>query len=307
MNQKELEAAIRRVSRDDTLEPQRKAYLMQNLMTSRWIVAQQKVAPSAASGGEGSQELRPSYHDEAKGVFGCEHYQRNCKVKAACCGQLVTCRFCHDKDSDHTMDRHAVQEMMCMTCLQVQPVAQFCATPSCNGRRMARYYCSVCKFFDDSGKDIYHCPFCNLCRVGQGLGIDFFHCMSCNACMSLSLSSHTCREKGLESNCPICHDFLFTSNTPVKALPCGHFMHSLCYQSYTHGHYTCPICSKSLGDMAVYFGMLDALLETEELPEEYKDQKQGILCNDCEQKGSASFHFVYHKCSHCGSYNTRTI
>jgi hypothetical protein len=33
MNQKELEAAIRRVSRDDTLEPQRKAYLMQNLMT----------------------------------------------------------------------------------------------------------------------------------------------------------------------------------------------------------------------------------------------------------------------------------
>jgi hypothetical protein len=64
----------------------------------------------------------------------------------------------------------------------------------------------------------------------QGLGIDFFHCMSCNACMSLSLSSHTCREKGLESNCPICHDFLFTSNTPVKALPCGHFMHSLCYQ-----------------------------------------------------------------------------
>jgi zinc finger-like protein len=72
---------------------------------SRWIVAQQKVAPSAASGGEGSQELRPSYHDEAKGVFGCEHYQRNCKVKAACCGQLVTCRFCHDKDSDHTMDR----------------------------------------------------------------------------------------------------------------------------------------------------------------------------------------------------------
>lgn len=77
----------------------------QSSFCSRWIVAQQKVAPSAASGGEGSQELRPSYHDEAKGVFGCEHYQRNCKVKAACCGQLVTCRFCHDKDSDHTMDR----------------------------------------------------------------------------------------------------------------------------------------------------------------------------------------------------------
>ncbi|CAI7767281.1 unnamed protein product, partial [Closterium sp. NIES-53] len=97
--------------------------------------------------------------------------------------------------------------------------------------------------------DIYHCPFCNLCRVGRGLGIDYFHCMTCNACMSVTLAQHTCREKGLESNCPICHDFLFTSSTPVKALPCGHFMHSACFQAYTCEHYTCPICCKSVGDM----------------------------------------------------------
>lgn len=34
---------------------------------------------------------------------------------------------------------------------------------------------------------------------------------------------------------------------------------------------------------------------------------QVILCNDCEQKGEAPFHFVYHKCSHCNSYNTRLM
>ena len=33
MNQNELESAIRKVSRDSTLDPRRKAYLIQNLMT----------------------------------------------------------------------------------------------------------------------------------------------------------------------------------------------------------------------------------------------------------------------------------
>jgi zinc finger-like protein len=30
----------------------------------------------------------------------------------------------------------------------------------------------------------------------------------------------------MESDCPVCKDFLFTSDTPVKCLPCGHFMHT---------------------------------------------------------------------------------
>ena len=33
MNQNELESEIRKVSRDSTLDPRRKAYLIQNLMT----------------------------------------------------------------------------------------------------------------------------------------------------------------------------------------------------------------------------------------------------------------------------------
>ncbi|KAG8379107.1 hypothetical protein BUALT_Bualt07G0053700 [Buddleja alternifolia] len=64
---------------------------------------------------------------------------------------------------------------------------------------------------------------------------------------------------------------------------------------------------KSLGDMQVYFGMLDALLAEEKLPEEYSGQTQDILCNDCEKRGTASFHWLYHKCPHCGSYNTRLL
>ncbi|XP_021896127.1 LOW QUALITY PROTEIN: zinc finger protein BRUTUS-like [Carica papaya] len=248
----------------------------------------------------------PSFRDPEKQVFGCEHYKRNCKLRAACCGKLYTCRFCHDKVSDHSMDRKATAEMMCMQCLKIQPVGPVCTTPSCNGLSMAKYYCSICKFFDDE-RIVYHCPFCNLCRLGKGLGVDFFHCMKCNCCLAMKLVDHKCREKGLETNCPICCDFLFTSSASVRALPCGHFMHSACFQAYTCSHYICPICSKSLGDMAVYFGMLDALLASEDLPEEYRDRCQDILCNDCDKKGTARFHWLYHKCGFCGSYNTRVI
>jgi zinc finger-like protein len=59
--------------------------------------------------------------------------------------------------------------------------------------------------------------------------------------------------------------------------------------------------------MAVYFGMLDALLAAEQLPDEYQNRHQDILCNDCEQKGRSPFHWLYHKCGQCGSYNTRAI
>lgn len=309
INRNELESEIRRVSTESSLDPRREDYLFYNLMTSGWI-AEQQMLPQTRIGetmnGEDVPGCSPSYRDTEKKIFGCEHYKRNCKLLAACCKKLFACRFCHDEVSDHSMDRKMTTEMMCMRCLKIQAVGPICATPSCNGFLMSKYYCNICKFFDDE-RTVYHCPFCNLCRLGSGLGIDFFHCMKCNCCLGMKLVDHKCREKGLESNCPICCDFLFTSSAAVRALPCGHFMHSACFQAYTCSHYTCPICSKSLGDMAVYFGMLDALLAAEGLPEEYRDRCQDILCNDCEKKGNSRFHWMYHKCGFCGSYNTRVI
>ncbi|KAG8077594.1 hypothetical protein GUJ93_ZPchr0007g4945 [Zizania palustris] len=176
MNQSELEAEVRKVSRDPTLDPRRKAYLIQNLMTSRWIAAQQKLPEKRSeecSEGAGIPGCVPSYRDQEKQIYGCEHYKRNCKLVAACCNKLFTCRFCHDKISDHTMERKATQEMMCMVCLKVQPVGPNCQTPSCNGLSMAKYYCNICKFFDDE-RTVYHCPFCNLCRLGKVQQLELF-------------------------------------------------------------------------------------------------------------------------------------
>ncbi|KAJ8536429.1 hypothetical protein K7X08_034830 [Anisodus acutangulus] len=308
MAQEELVAVIRRISCDSSLDSKKKSHLMQSLLMSQWIVTQKLSNPevAAANDMEKFPGQCPSYRDEQESIFGCNHYKRNNKLLAPCCKKLFRCIRCHDETTDHSLDRKTITQMMCMKCLKIQPIGHSCSTPSCDGFSMGRYYCQICKLFDDE-RQIYHCPFCNLCRLGKGLGGDYFHCMNCNACMSKSLSVHVCREKCLEENCPICHEYIFTSTNPVKALPCGHLMHSVCFQEYTCTHYTCPICSKSLGDMQVYFEMLDALLSEQNIPEEYAGQTQAILCNDCEKRGTASFHWLYHKCSCCGSYNTRLV
>ena len=84
--------------------------------------------------------------------------------------------------------------------------------------------------------------------------------------------------------------------------------------------------------------MLDALLAEQKMPDEYLNQTQVplcllsryfmyiqsiinslsrfkhkdgwlqvILCNDCGRKGNAPYHWLYHKCSWCASYNTRLL
>ncbi|KAJ0238371.1 hypothetical protein HA466_0240170 [Hirschfeldia incana] len=301
MNQNELEAEIRKTL-DSIIPP----VLVKRKLTNwkkirgRWIAAQQKLPKETETALNGDVALgcSPSFRDPEKQIYGCEHYKRNCKFGLYV---VISCSLVGS-----AMTKKLVSEMLCMRCLKVQPVGPICTTPSCDGFPMAKHYCSMCKLFDDE-RAVYHCPFCNLCRVGEGLGIDYFHCMTCNCCLGMKLVNHKCLEKSLETNCPICCEFLFTSSETVRALPCGHYMHSACFQAYTCSHYTCPICGKTLGDMGVYFGMLDALLAAEELPDEYKDRCQDILCNDCQRKGTTRFHWLYHKCGSCGSYNTRVI
>ncbi|XP_059289814.1 zinc finger protein BRUTUS-like At1g74770 isoform X2 [Lycium ferocissimum] len=313
LTQDKLVDVIRRVSCDSSLDSEKKSYLMQSLLMSQWILTQKKSHSEAAIAYD-KEKINgqcPSFLDKTESVFGCKHYKRNCKLLAPCCNELFPCIRCHDEITDHCLDRKSITQMMCMKCLKIQPICPSCSTLSCHSFSMAKYYCRICKVFDDD-RQIYHCPFCNLCRLGKGLGIGYFHCMTCNACMSKALSVHTCREKFLEDNCPICHEDIFTSASPVKALPCGHVMHSTCFLDYTYTHYTCPICSKTLGDVKVLFEALDAFMSEEKIPEEYAGQIQVhsnhvILCNDCQKRGTASFHWHYHKCSHCGSYNTRLI
>lgn len=106
--------------------------------------------------------------------------------------------------------------MMCMYCAAVQPAGQDCINENCL-KRVSRYYCKECKLWDDDPrKNIYHCYDCGICRIGKGLGQDYFHCKKCNVCMAISLNGrHKCIERNLESDCPICGEYMFTSTTTV--------------------------------------------------------------------------------------------
>jgi 5-methylcytosine-specific restriction endonuclease McrA len=120
--------------------------------------------------------------------------------------------------------------------------------------------------------------------------------------------THICIEKKMMSDCPVCHEYLFDSVVPVSILPlCGHCMHVTCMREYQKTHHTCPICNKCMDDMSDAWAQMDFMLEIQPMPEEYADSRAEILCNDCNDKCNVSFHFISHKCTHCGSHNTRIL
>ncbi|KAJ1557525.1 hypothetical protein HK405_015806, partial [Cladochytrium tenue] len=229
-------------------------------------------------------------------------------IQAPCCGEWFACRFCHDEVSDHAIVRSEVCKMMCMHCSTVQPTGKTCVNPDC-GQDVARYFCDDCKLWDDHpDKTIYHCQDCGICRIGQGLGKDYFHCSKCNVCMAISLRGrHRCIERNLESDCPICGEFMFTSTSTVIFMPCGHCIHHRCHAEHTRSSYQCPTCLKSLADMSGYFRRLDAALAAHRMPEEYSSTVALTYCNDCELSSFAPFHFLYHRCALCAGYNTRLV
>ncbi|RXH76061.1 hypothetical protein DVH24_001640 [Malus domestica] len=148
LSQEDMQAAVIKISRDSSLDPQKKPHMIQNLIMSRWI-ARQNSELTVASNGKEFPGQHPSYHDPLGVTYGCKHYKRNCKLFAACCNQLYTCIRCHDEMADHEIDRKSIIEMMCMKCLKMQTVGPTCSTASCSNFSMAKYFCRICKIFDN--------------------------------------------------------------------------------------------------------------------------------------------------------------
>lgn len=59
--------------------------------------------------------------------------------------------------------------------------------------------------------------------------------------------------------------------------------------------------------MSSYYRRIDSLLAEQTMPSEYADSLSIVLCNDCEVKSEAPYHFLYHKCDQCKGYNTKVI
>lgn len=249
----------------------------------------------------------PTYYSIEDDILGCEHYQRNCKVECSDCHKWYTCRFCHDQSiGTHKLDTKKIKYILCMFCFTPQHQQQYCI--ECN-KELSQYYCSKCILYDnDPMKNIYHCDKCGICRLGLGLNQDYFHCDSCNACISIDLQkNHVCIENSTKSNCPICDEFMFTSNEKVVFMTCGHPIHEKCYGQHTIHSYKCPTCSKTIANMELQFRMRDAEIKQSKMPDELKDWKTEIKCIDCDGMSRVPYHYLGHKCDHCHSYNTMQL
>lgn len=243
---------------------------------------------------------------QAQPDLGCQHYKRNVKMQCAACEKWYTCRLCHDEVEDHTLPRRETRYMLCMLCRTPQAVAQVCRNCLVEA---ACYYCPICKLWNnDPAKSIYHCDDCGICRLGKGLGKDFFHCKTCAACMSIQAeTTHKCIERSTKCDCPICGDYMFTSNRPVAFMKCGHSIHESCFNEWCKTSYKCPICSKSIANMESQFRRLDRHIEEQPMPEEYENNRAYVFCNDCNSRSVTSYHWLGTKCSICESYNTTQL
>ncbi|KGO65132.1 Zinc finger, RING-type [Penicillium italicum] len=239
-------------------------------------------------------------------LLGCVHYQRNVKLECHTCKKWYTCRFCHDAMEDHSLVRRDTEHMLCMLCGHAQPAAQNCR--QC-GEQTAQYYCEICKLWDnDSKKSIYHCSDCGICRIGQGLGKDFFHCQTCSVCLPMCIeNTHRCIERSTQCDCPICGDYMFTSPETVVVMRCGHSIHHKCLSEYSKSSYRCPLCSKTITNMESTFRNLDRTIESQPMPDEFKDTKGLIHCNDCGSKSVVKYHWLGLRCDLCESYNTAQL
>lgn len=84
-------------------------------------------------------------------------------------------------------------------------------------------------------------------------------------------------------------------------------MHRGCFKELSKHKYQCPLCFKSFCDMTVHDRQLDNEIENTPMPDEFRDKKVKILCNDCSERCEVIFHVLGAKCQICHSYNTRLL
>ncbi|KAL9658495.1 hypothetical protein ABK040_006035 [Willaertia magna] len=244
--------------------------------------------------------------------LGCPHYQCNVNIKSPCCSQFFGCRICHNEQAFlkykckvEEMDRYAVKEIKCLKCNSIQTLEDNNTTTcnNCNSPFGDIYTCNICHLYsNDPKKLIYHCDECKICRIGKRE--EFIHCKVCGSCV---VPDHKCIPQNFHSNCPVCLENLFYSREPSTILECGHVMHKSCFKNLIeNGTYTCPYCSKYIINIDEQeIEALDREIALTPLPDELKDKKVMILCNQCLKKSETNFHIFGLKCLNCGSYNTK--
>ena len=171
--------------------------------------------------------------------YGCEHYNRKCKLIMPCCNKSFSCRICHDNEMyDNNIDfkkahklgnhRFNIKDIICQFCFTKQKKSKKCVNCQII---FGNYFCNICNLFDDIDKQQYHCYKCGFCRVGGKE--NFKHCDKCNLCVGIN-TEHKCSKLG---NCTICLEDLQTSRKSLYFLKCNHTLHYNCFTEYIKTNY----------------------------------------------------------------------
>jgi RING finger/CHY zinc finger protein 1 len=234
--------------------------------------------------------------------YGCKHYLRRVELYGKCCGEFFKCRLCHDEIKKHTFDRFTVDQIRCTECKTVQSVSNECINCKIV---FGKYFCPICRLYDDTDKKQFHCDKCGLCRINSD---KLIHCDKCKICVCQTPADvHKCIDDIGNSDCPFCYENLKNTVSPYFKVKCGHMSHVNCFNAYLKQDYRCPICQKSIiEDMTSINQQIALTVMINPMPEEYKKIIK-VYCIECEKNSETDFHFVANKCGLCGSYNTKRI
>lgn len=229
----------------------------------------------------------------------CSHYDRKCLVYTECCDKYYPCIHCHNNDITNLCDditKNNINYIKCIDCNTKQDIVNQCIKCEII---FGKYFCKICKLYDNNiEKGIIHCDKCGICRVSKGK--ELFHCDNCNIC---SFAKHTDIKCTTLSDCPICCYSLWDSIDEPMQTKCNHWIHKCCFYELLKKDYKCPVCKKSLIEISKLEEIFDAEKNNYEIPEELKETKLEIICNDCLKINTVNFNF-FNKCPDCKSYNT---
>lgn len=207
MNQKQLEASVRRMSSDPTLDPQHKAYLIQNLMASRYIVAQQKRihdlslsfsnTPTSRDSEIDQSEMDGTVHDSAKTLGN----DLSTKKVDACNSNGGT-----EKSTNDAFRHYHDTSLQILGCKHYQRKALL-VSPCCN----TEFVCRIChdEAIQDHKFDRY--------RVTE------MRCMECGTRQPVSNKCGHCGIEMAKYYCNICHLFDDDSSRPIYHCPFCNF------------------------------------------------------------------------------------
>ena len=100
-------------------------------------------------------------------AYPCEHYDRFCTVKFACCDQFWPCHRCHNARSECAEKRlrsRDIKKVKCRRCGKVQDFPK--ESPHCTqcNLKFGEYFCPVCQHLTGKQNHPFHCNKCGICR-----------------------------------------------------------------------------------------------------------------------------------------------